>query len=81
MNNPYNFKYRRRWLWKVECVIGHAYDSNQDKMQLFYADGGIKELCKWKNCEVSLGVDWVLAIKRSMEQKAGQPIQLAVETR
>lgn len=75
----YVFKYRRRLFWKSETVSGHRYEADQDKMVIYYPDGAVKELSKWSKCEVALGKDWVLAVKKNMEQKAGQAIPLAVD--
>jgi hypothetical protein len=74
----YVFKFRRKFFWKSHKVIGHHYDQGQDKMVLHYQDGSIQEVASWKSCEVKLGQDWCLAMKRQLEQQAGQPIQLAV---
>ncbi len=75
----YVFKYRRYLFWKKETVIGHGYDAAQNKIVLYYPDGGIKEIANWSKCEVRLGSDWVLSVKKNMEKKAGHPISLAVE--
>ena len=75
----YVFKYRRRYFWVRETVIGHGYDPVQNKMILYFPSGAVREIAEWSKCEVALGTDWVLATKKSIEQKAGQPIALAVE--
>ena len=74
----YKFKYRRNWFWHTFSVVGHTYDASQDKIILFFANGSARELSKWRECEMSLGVDWVLAQKKSLEAQAGQPITLNV---
>lgn len=74
----YVFKFRRRWLWKSVTVIGHGFDPGQNKMIVYLPGGGVREIADWTKCEVALGADWVLAQKKTMEQKAGQPITLAV---
>ncbi len=74
----YKFKFKRRWFCKTFTVIGHSYADAQDKMVLYFEDGSIREIKKWKNCELSLGTDWVNVTKKSMEAKAGQTIPLAV---
>lgn len=74
----YLFKYRRRLFWKSHTVTGHGYDQGQNKMILYYPDGSVRELSNWSRCEVALGTDWVLSVKKNMEQKAGQTIPLAV---
>jgi hypothetical protein len=75
----YKFKYRRSLFWKSVIVIGHGYNQPQDKMTLYYPDGSVQEIAFWSKCEVALGTDWVLAQKKNMEQKTGQPISLAVQ--
>lgn len=75
----YVFKYRRRLLWKSETVNGHRYEQSQDKMVIYFPDGAVRELSSWSKCEVSLGSDWVLAMKKNMEKQAGQAIPLAVD--
>ncbi len=74
----YVFKYRRRLFWKKEVVKGHGYDSAQNKMILYYPDGSVREVSNWSKCEVALGTDWVLSVKKNMEQQAGQSIPLSV---
>lgn len=73
----YIFKYSRGLFWKTQTVVGHQYHEAQDKMLLFYADGGIREIRNWKNCEVRLGADWCLALKNSMENQTGTSIPVA----
>jgi hypothetical protein len=61
-------------------VVGHSYSADQNKMVLYFKNGGLQEIADWKNHEVKLGVDWVLAMKKNMEAKTGQGIPLAVDT-
>ena len=77
----YIFKYRKggSWLWNKKEVVGHKYEESQNKMILYYPNGGLKEIAHWTDHEVELGVDWMLAIKKSMEEKAGQSIPLKVD--
>ena len=75
----YVFKYRKRWLWKKERVVGHQYLEAQDKMCLYSEDGSIREIKEWSKSEVSLGVDWVMAIKKKMEEKTGTTVPLNVK--
>jgi len=81
MNMEYNFKFRRNdgLLWKNIKVVGHSYLPDQDKMVLYFKNGGIREISKWKECEVRLDIDWVLATKKYMESKTGQSIPLSVD--
>ncbi len=73
----YRFKYRRRLFFRSFVVEGHKYDEPQDKMILYMPSGGLREIPHWRDCSARLGSDWVFAVKKSMEQKAGQAITLA----
>jgi hypothetical protein len=55
-------------------VIGHRFESDQDKMVLYFEDGSLREIKGWRSCELKLGVDWVLATKKLIEKEAGQEI-------
>jgi len=72
----YIFRYRRKFLWKSHIVMGHAYDGAQDKMVLFFANGSVREVARWRDCEARLGTDWVLAQKKSLEEQTGQTIPI-----
>jgi hypothetical protein len=72
----YKFKYRRKWLSKSIAVIGHGYNKDLDRMTLYLESGAVKEIPNWRECECSLGIDWVLAVKKDMEKKAGQAIPI-----
>lgn len=74
----YRFKWRRCWLWKSVAVIGHRWDQPQDKMVLYFPDGGQRELRRWTKCEVQLGTDWVVAMKKHAESQAGVAVPLNV---
>jgi hypothetical protein len=74
----YVFKFKRKFFWHKVTVIGHGYNEQQDKMVLYLPGGSIRELRKWRDCEVFLGTDWVLAQKKMMEEKAGTTIPLSV---
>ena len=76
----YKFKYRKGWFWKTYSVVGHRYEESQDKMALYFENGSIREISHWKDCEVFLGVDWVLAVQKAKEKEAGQQLPLAVNT-
>jgi hypothetical protein len=47
-------------------------------MLLFFEDGGVQEIKNFKNCEVKLKQDWVLAQKKSLEAQTGQPLNMVV---
>ncbi len=72
----YKFSFRRGLFWKDAKVIGHRYEEKQDKMVLYYLDGGIEEISMWSACDARLGPDWVAAMKHDMEQKAGQTVPI-----
>ncbi len=74
----YRFKWKRGLFWQSAHVIGHSLDKDQDKMVLYFPDGSIREICKWRECEVKLGQDWVLATKKTLESAAGTSIPLNV---
>jgi len=63
-------------LTKRHTVVGHRLDQNQDKLVLFLPDGGVMEVSHWRDKEMTLGADWVLAQKRALEVQAGQPIPI-----
>lgn len=74
----YIFRWKRFFLWKKQKVIGHRYEPDQNKMILYLQNGSVREIAKWDNCEVFLGQDWVLAVKKDAELKSGTTIPLAV---
>ena len=74
----YVFKYKRKWLWKSEKVVGHKYIADQNKMCLYYEDGSLREIKDWSKHEVALGIDWVQATKKRMENAAGAAVPLSV---
>ena len=75
----YKFHYRRRLqlLFRTFTVVGHSYNKDMDRMMLYLPDGGVHEICQWSWCDARLGQDWVLAMKKDMEKKAGQSIPVA----
>jgi hypothetical protein len=74
----YVFKWKRGFLWQKQKVIGHRYEPEQNKMILYLEGGCVREIKKWLDCEVYLGQDWVLAVKKDAEIKSGTTIPLAV---
>jgi len=70
----YKFTYKRFLFWKTYSVVGHKYKESQDKMIIFFKEGGLREIKNWKKCELRLGPDWYAETKREMEKAAGQPI-------
>jgi len=71
-NDIYLFKWRRKWLWRKIEVVGHKLEIEVDKMVLYLPNGSIRELKKWSDCELNLGVDWVLVTERQIKEEAGQ---------
>jgi hypothetical protein len=41
-------------------------------MILFLPDGGFRKIKHWRDCELWLKSDWVLATKESIKAEAGQ---------
>jgi hypothetical protein len=78
MSSTYRFSYRRRLFWRTFVVIGSKHEPQNDKMVLFFPDGGLREIARWSRCEARLGADWVAAMKKQMEAQAGQSIPLKV---
>lgn len=74
----YKFKWRKKFFWTTCTVIGHRYDADHNKMIIYFENGGLREIADWKNCEVTLGQDWVLAQKKALEAEAGTSIPLKV---
>ncbi len=74
----YKFKYRRFIFWRSFTLMGHHYDNTQNKMVVYFPDGSCQEIKRWNLHEVKLGTDWVVAVKKDMENKAGMAIPLNV---
>ena len=74
----YKFSYRRNGFWYKFKVIGHNYDTTQDKMAVYFEDGGVREIKHWKECEIRLGADWFVHKKKEMESQAGQKIPTTI---
>lgn len=70
----YRFRYKKWFFWRSLKVVGNSYNRDLDRMYLYFPDGGIRELSGWSKYDCKLGQDWVLAVKKDMESKAGQPI-------
>lgn len=79
--DSYVFKYQRigrHFLEKIKDCVGHRYDQGQDKMVVYFKDGSLREIVRWKDCGIYLGTDWVLFTKKNMEKESGQPVKLTV---
>lgn len=74
----YIFKYKRKILWKKIKASGHRHIQDMDRMDVFLEDGSIHSIGKWSECDLILGLDWVIAIKKTMEAESGQDIKLTV---
>lgn len=70
----YKFKYKKGFFWKTITVVGHNLVTEQDRMDVFFADGGIYSIGGWTKYDLRLGSDWVITVKKKMEEEAGQPI-------
>lgn len=76
--NTYNFKYKKFLFTKTIKAIGHRYDKDTDRMDIYHVNGAITSIPQWSKYFLFLGVDWVLATKAAMEKEAGQKIELNV---
>lgn len=76
MMNSYVFSFRRWFFWKKIKAIGHRYDSNSNRMDVYHTDGSILSLADWNKYDLKLGTDWVLFTKKQMEKESGQKIDL-----
>ena len=74
----YKFSWKRNLFWHSRMVTGHKYEEKQNKMLIFFKDGGVQEIKHWTDCEVKLGADWFSETKKQMEDKAGQAIPMKV---
>lgn len=72
----YKFKFRRRLFFRSIIVVGHGFNQNLDRMMLYLPDGGIREIHEWSKCDCKLGIDWVLAKQKDMEEKSAQSIAI-----
>jgi hypothetical protein len=72
MNKDYYFRWKKKYFWHKEKVVGHKYEEEQNKMLLYLDNGGLREVAHWDQCECKLGIDWVLAVKDQIKEEAGQ---------
>jgi hypothetical protein len=78
----YSIKWKRlkKLFWSTEKnVIAHRLDKDQDKLVMYFPDGGLKEVQDWRSCQIKLATDWVLYTKSNMEKEAGQAVKLNVD--
>lgn len=45
-------------------------------MTLWKKDGGLISLCNWHKYDMKLESDWVISVKKSMENQSGVDIKL-----
>lgn len=74
----YKFKYKRFFLFRTIKAVGHRYDRDLQRMDVYHANGAITSIPAWHKYTLFLGVDWVLFTKKQMEKEAGQKINLEV---
>ncbi len=68
----FKIKIRKRFFWEEFIISGFRQEN--DRMCLFFEDGSCLELSKWSRYDCQLGTDYFDAVKKIMEQKAGQSI-------
>jgi len=71
----YKFFYKRFLFWSSETVVGHKLEDN-NSMTLYYEDGGIKTIPDWSKYALRLKADWVLAVKKNMDNQTGMDIKV-----
>ena len=71
------YKRSRSLFWNREKIRGYRYDTQLDRMSLFYPDGSICEVAKWSEVTCFLGTDWVEATKKKMEKESGLTVPLS----
>jgi len=66
----YKFKYKRNFFYKtLKNAIGHNYDVNSDRMDVYF-DDKIISLPKWSECTLILGQDFILKQKKDIEKES-----------
>ena len=71
-------KYKKYFLWSKLTVTGHRLDKEINRMDFYLPDGSIVSIGNWSIYDMKLGVDWLLAVKKNMEEESGQTIKLTV---
>lgn len=76
----YVFKFKRRGFFKFAQKVnamGHSYEPETDRMNIFLENHkGIKSVGNWSGCDLSLGSDFMLHQKQTMEKESSQDIKL-----
>lgn len=78
MSKNYSFKFKKRFFWKTVKAIGHRYEKEIDRMDVYLEKGEIFSISQWSKYDLFLGIDWVLFTKTQMENESGQKIDLSV---
>lgn len=73
------FSYKKRFFTKRIKAIGHKWDQNSDRMDVYHLDGSITSIAEWKHYDLYLDKDWVSFTKKQMEKEARQKIDLEVD--
>lgn len=74
----YIFKYKKSFFFRKIKAIGHKFDSDNKRMDVYHIDGSITSIAEWNKYTLFLGVDWVLFTKKLMEKESGKKIDLAI---
>jgi hypothetical protein len=73
----YVIKYKKPYwpFWKKLKVIGHRYEPQTDRIDLYLPEnGGILSIGNWRAYQLLLQKDFMEAQKAQMEEQAGQTI-------
>ena len=76
--NSYKFKFKKTLFTKTIKAVGHRWDKESDRMDVYHENGSITSIAEWRKYTLYLGTDWVLFTKKQMEKESGQKIDLAV---
>jgi hypothetical protein len=74
----YKFRYKKRFITRTINSIGHRYEREINRMDVYHEDGSITSLANWDKYDLYLGTDWVLFTKKEMEKESGQAVTLNV---
>lgn len=78
MSSTYRFRYKKFLFTKCIVAIGHKWNKDSDRMDVYHENGSITSIAEWRKYTLFLGTDWVLFTKKRMEKEAGQTISLNV---
>lgn len=74
----YKFRYKKTWLTRTIVAIGHRWDKESDRMDVYHQTGAITSIAEWRKYTLYLGTDWVAFTKTQLEKESGQNVKLAV---